>query len=137
MTEAAYYGHILLVEKEGRGRCEPGLAKTEWGIIPGKCKEGKCWFTFEGTAKSTESFDRIVGTETDPIRFIPFKENVEPPSTAIAGNEKGQSTPIYAAIADTEWGLIPGKAQGNTCWYHYGGQERTTKNFFWLDRGNK
>ena len=137
MAESKYVGGILFVEKEGGGRSEPGLAITEWGIIPGKCKEGKCWFTYDGKEHSTESFDRILGTPTEPIRLLSSKETGEPPSTAIAGTQKGQPKPIYAAVADTEWGLIPGKAQGNTCWFAYGGQERTSDSFFWIDRNSK
>ena len=41
---------------------------------------------------------------------------------------------LWCAVARTPWGRIPGKAQGDTCWYPYGGQEHTTGDFYYIGK---
>jgi len=36
---------------------------------------------------------------------------------------------LWCAVANTEWGKIPGKAKEGTCWFPYGGEEKTTTDF--------
>jgi hypothetical protein len=36
---------------------------------------------------------------------------------------------LWCAVARTPWGNIPGKANGDTCWYEYGGEEHETNEF--------
>lgn len=45
---------------------------------------------------------------------------------------------VWCAVARTQWGRIPGKAQGQTCWFSYGGREHTTGDFYYIGkRGDK
>ena len=64
------------------------------------------------------------------------KNEGHPPELAIkcAFQEDGTRY-LYAAIAGTKWGNIPGKAKDSTCWYSYGGREYSTSDFYWLVRG--
>jgi len=39
---------------------------------------------------------------------------------------------FWTAVAHTEYGDIPGKAKGDTCWYAYGGKEEVTHQFSWV-----
>ena len=45
------------------------------------------------------------------------------------GHQNDGAGDLWCAIARTEHGRIPGKAQGDTCWYPYGGEEHSTDNF--------
>ena len=37
------------------------------------------------------------------------------------GHQNDGTGPLWCAIANTEWGKIPGKANHDTCWFAYGG----------------
>eukprot|EP01126_Amoeba_proteus_P050548 TRINITY_DN5984_c0_g1_i5.p2 TRINITY_DN5984_c0_g1~~TRINITY_DN5984_c0_g1_i5.p2 ORF type:complete len:246 (-),score=39.80 TRINITY_DN5984_c0_g1_i5:232-969(-) len=53
------------------------------------------------------------------------------PSHTVAGHQHNSGT-VYAAIAHTPHGRIPGKALNGTCWYPYGGGECVTNSFSWV-----
>jgi len=68
-------GHFDLVRDQGRGRQPLGrpqghqsdgqgdlwcaVARTRWGTIPGKAKNGTCWFPYGGKEHTTTDFDYI------------------------------------------------------------------------------
>ena len=54
------------------------------------------------------------------------------PSGAVQVFQNDGAGAVYAAIAHTQWGDIPGKAQGNNCWFPYGGEEKCTNDFSWV-----
>ena len=39
---------------------------------------------------------------------------------------------LFAAIANTDHGAIPGKAKDANCWYSYDGKESCTSKFYWV-----
>lgn len=65
----------------------------------------------------------------NPVAFV--RSPGQPPDNTIKPvYQNGEE--LYSAVAITNWGLIPGKAKGDTCWFPYGGKEHDTKNFVWL-----
>ena len=54
------------------------------------------------------------------------------PAGTVQGFQNDGAGTVYAAIAHTQQGNIPGKAQGNNCWYPYGGKEHLTHDFSWI-----
>ncbi len=55
------------------------------------------------------------------------------PSTAVSlGHQNDGAGKLWTAVANTQHGLVGGKAKGDTCWYSYDGREHTTKDFSWL-----
>ena len=131
--EATYFGQVELEENNGFGPFEPCITHSENGNIPGRCMFRRSWYTFGGE-KTSSDFDPIRGSNSCPIRLVlNVGSGLAPPGT-IAGTQKNQPQPIYAAIASTEWGPIPGKAMGNTCWFAYIDKEYSTSRFFWITR---
>jgi len=55
-----------------------------------------------------------------------------PPPNAVCLAHQHDHGPLYLGVADTQWGRIPGKASGGTCWFPYAGEENPTNNFFWV-----
>merc|ERR1711907_182896 len=92
------------------------IANTEWGRIPGKAKDGVCWFPYGGREHETTDFEYYpVNTKTRRPRGEHHCED-----------ENGH---YYCAIAKTKWGKIPGKTKDGQCWYPYGGKEHVTEDF--------
>lgn len=119
-------------QNDGVGEIYSAVAKTRWGTIPGKAKGKTCWFPYGGKEYTTENFVWLTS-----MRPVKMKRNEgHPPKVAIqcAFQEDGAGY-LYAAIAETKWGEIPGKAKDSTCWYPYGGREYYTSDFYWLVRG--
>lgn len=119
-------------QNDGVGEIYSAVAKTRWGTIPGKAKGKTCWFPYGGKEYTTENFVWLTS-----MRPVKMKRNEgHPPKLAIqcAFQEDGAGY-LYAAIAETKWGKIPGKAKDSTCWYPYGGREYYTSDFYWLVRG--
>jgi hypothetical protein len=50
----------------------------------------------------------------------------------VRGHQTDGSGELFCAVAHSQYGDIPGKAQGTTCWFPYGGKEELTSNFSWL-----
>ena len=56
-----------------------------------------------------------------------------PPNALAVGTLHESHTKLYAVVAHTEWGSIPGQATANhTCFFGYGGKEHSTKDFSWV-----
>jgi hypothetical protein len=120
----------LKLGKQGKEDMWLAVAKTKWGTIPGKAnKDGTCWYPFYSTEYRVSSEFAYV-TSIRPTKLV--KSDSPPPIAIISGYQTDRAAYIYAAVADTDWGTIPGKAQGDTCWYPYNGKEHKTKNFSWV-----
>ena len=127
-------GNIYVRQNDSTEFIEPCIAQTRWGNIPGKCKGNKCWFPYGGREHEGYEFNRILGTKENPIILVANNpQNPSgPPEGTLAGMQNDSAGLLYAAIANTQWGEIPGKAKGNECWFPYGGYEEKTNYFFWI-----
>ena len=106
------------------------IAKSQWGTIPGKANgKGECWYPYGGKEYYvTKEFAYV--TSIRPTKLV---KNCSPPPFAImSGYQTDGAGYVYAAVAESEYGKIPGKAKGDTCWYSYDHQEHSTKNFSWV-----
>jgi len=117
-------------QHDGAGNLACALAHTPYGDIPGKAKDGTCWYPYGGKEHTTTTFSWLVlpgGSHLDQAHgnFIPQK--------AIPGGQQTEGGGThYFAVAVTPHGNIPGKAKVGTCWYSYGGKEHTSSNFLWV-----
>ena len=127
----AIIGRFQVMQNDATGYVEPCIAHTPWGDIPSKCKGGTCYIPYGDKEHTGSNFDRISGTEGNPLILVKCKGQGVPPG-AVSGYQNDGAGILYAAIAKTQWGLIPGKAQGNTCWFPYGGREHATNHFSWI-----
>jgi len=101
----------------------------QWGNIPGKAGNGNCWFPYGGKEHSTNDFSWVEVPGHQLVR----NTGGQPPNAIVVGQQtQGGGALLCIAIAHTQWGNIPGKAMGNTCWYAQGGQEHTTSDFSWV-----
>jgi hypothetical protein len=114
-------------QSDGVGKLWLAVAHTEFGDIPGKAKDGTCWFPYGGTERTTNNFSWVCSRGWSLIRGGNLPQNALP-----CGNQTDGVGVIYAAVAHTDYGDIPGKAKDNTCWYPYGGRELSTNNFSWV-----
>jgi len=115
-------------QNDGAGKLWMAVAHTEHGDIPGKGKDGTCWFPYGGRELTTNNFSWVCSKGWSLVRSTGF-----PPQNAIpCGNQNDGAGVLYAAVAHTQYGDIPGKAKGNECWYPYGGGEHTTGDFSWV-----
>jgi len=113
-------------QNDGAGQVWCAVAHTPQGNIPGKAIGNTCWYPYGGREISTSDFSWVVA---------PGARNVQgpcPPGALAVGMQNDGAGVLYAAVAITPQGNIPGKAKDNTCWYAYGGQECSTNNFFWV-----
>jgi len=89
------------------------VANGPHGPIPGKARGDTCWYPYGGSEHLTKNF-----------KFV----RVVTGNKVTCQQRDGAST--FCAIAITSSGdRIPGKANGDTCWYSYGGVEHLTNNF--------
>merc|ERR1712029_1176743 len=109
------------------------IAHTEFGDIPGKVHEGEdiCWFPYKGKEIQEQNFSWVVSDK--PTRLVMAAGNSDIPSNALKlGFQKDLEMPAYCIIANTENGLIPGKAFDAQCaWVPLHG-ETATADFFWI-----
>jgi len=106
------------------------VANTEWGRIPGKARDGVCWFPYWGNEHQVDDFEYV--THPNSMTTVPNTGDGPPPGARPIGWQNDGRGDQYAVIANTEWGRIPGKACDNTCWYPYWGQEHVTEDFEYL-----
>lgn len=56
-----------------------------------------------------------------------------PPNRAIQlGTQTDGAGKLWSAVAHTQWGDIPGKAVGGTCWFSFEGKEHSTGVVSWI-----
>jgi len=114
-------------QNDGAGTLCAVVAHTEHGDIPGKGKGDTCWYGYDGKEMMTKDFSWVVSVGGKP------EKGDNPPSGALkVGHQKDAAGDLYAAVAHSEHGDIPGKAKGDLCWYPYDGKELMTKNFSWI-----
>jgi len=113
-------------QNDGAGQVFCAVAHTPQGNIPGKAKDGNCWYPYGGTEKSTSDFSWVVAPGARQV------QGPRPPGALAVGHQNDGAGTLYAAIAITPQGNIPGKAKDGNCWYAYGGREQATSNFFWV-----
>ena len=132
--EIAVIGRILTQQKDKAGYHEPCIAQTNWGPIPCKCKGNTCWIPYDGKEHTGNNFDRIVGTEAAPIKLVSNSTSRDPPKGTVTAVQNDSTGKVYAAVAETNWGPIPGKAKGDSCLFPYDGKEQSSKKFHWIVR---
>ena len=64
-----------------------------------------------------------------PVVVITNQLQPAPPRGEPQGFQTDGGGAHWCAIANTPWGKIPGKADGGTCWFPHGGEEKTTSDF--------
>jgi hypothetical protein len=101
------------------------IAHTEHGDIPGKASGNTCWYCFGGNEFTTNDFSYVVGHA-----HLAHANSYQPIHPSLGRQHNCGN--VWPAIANTQWGTIPGKAIGNTCWYPYGGKEYTTNDFSYV-----
>jgi len=104
------------------------VAHTQWGDIPAKAIGNTCWFPYAGKEHTTSNFSWMVV----PGSVLIQNTGSPPPNALAAGQQTDGAGTLWAAIAQSQYGQIPGKAIGNNCWFPYGGQEHSTSNFSWV-----
>lgn len=105
------------------------IIKCHLGRIPGKMKGFKqAWYTYGGQEYSVENpneIEEVRGTLLPPPGVVATTSLR--PTFAPGQDPQGR---LWCAIADTQWGQIPGKVDENgTCYYPYGGQEHVAHSF--------
>lgn len=111
-------------QTDGSGKYWCAVANTQWGTIPAKAKDGNCWYPYGHKERETKSFFLVKG-------FLLPKGVI--PKVAAHGIQIDGSGKYWCAVANTQWGTIPGKAKNGNCWYSYGGKEHTTNDFRYVD----
>merc|ERR1711881_165471 len=107
---------------------------TKYGLLPGKAKGKTAWYTWSGIEfeeKDSEKFEIITG------RILKGAEEI--PRHLPGGKSCNHKT--YCAMAQTQWGLIPGRASikddrygmDKTCWFPYNGKEHCTSEFYFVE----
>lgn len=122
---------MLGYQNDGAGDLFLAVANTKWGTIPGKAKDGTCWYPYGGKEYYTSDFSWPCAA----FEMYTLYENdgYGPPVYGLKVGFQGDGTgDLYAAVAITDHGQIPGKAKDNTCWYSYGGKEHYTSKFYWV-----
>jgi len=113
-------------QNDGAGQLFCAVAHTPNGNIPGKAKDGNCWYPYGGSERSTTDFSWVVAPGARQV------QGPRPPGALAVGHQNDGAGTLYSAIAITPHGNIPGKAKDGNCWYPYGGKEHSTTNFFWV-----
>jgi hypothetical protein len=117
------HGH----QNDGAGDVWVAIAHTQWGEIPGKAQGNTCWYAYGGNEHYTNNFSWVVGH----AHLVHVNQCQHPQHPALGHQNDGAGS-VWPAIANTQWGTIPGKAIGNTCWYPYGGKEYVTNDFCYV-----
>ena len=113
-------------QNDGAGRLWCAIAETPHGRIPGKAKGYECWYPYGGKEHHTKNFTIVIDQRRRP-KILNHK--VHPPQ----GKQNDGTGDFWCAVAYTEHGRIPGKANAKgQCWYPYGGKEHMTENFRYI-----
>jgi len=97
------------------------------GDVPGKGKDNTCWYPYGGSEVVTQDFSWIVSTV-----WRLEKGGVPPLNAILSGHQNDGAGDLWAVVAHTPHGDIPGKAKDNICWYPYAGKEELTHDFSWV-----
>ena len=122
-------------QNDGAGELWSAVANTQWGTIPGKANRQTCWYPHNRKEHTTSDFSFV--TASNYVRQVENNGTGPPLNAAKLGYEKDGAAQTYCVLANTVHGMIPGKANYDTCWYPYGGNEHMTKHFSWLTQIHK
>jgi len=115
-------------QNDGAGALWAAVAHTNHGDIPGKAKGNECWYPYGGKEETTNNFSYVCGRNFTLVQ----NQGAPAPGALQTGFQNDGAGALWAAVAHTQWGEIPGKAKGNECWFPYGGRENSTNNFSWV-----
>jgi len=102
------------------------VCHTRFGDIPGKSDGSHAWYAYSGREEKTSEFSYVT------VKAWRLQKADDAPPQALAVGKQNDVGQIYAAVANTPSGKIPGKAKGNTCWYPLGAKENTTSDFEYI-----
>jgi len=125
-SPAGLYGMPHGHQNDGAGDVWVAVANSQWGTIPGKAIGNTCWYCYGGKEYTTNDFSWVVGHA-----HLVHANQIGNPTHPALGKQNDCGS-VWPAIANSQWGTIPGKAIGNTCWYPYGGKEYTTNDFSYV-----
>lgn len=119
------------VTERGEESIYCALAHSRHGDIPGKAIPGSCcWYPYGGREYRTDEWSWIVGAARRvPSALCRRDLATGNPTHPALGHQLDGAGHEWVAIAHTQWGDIPGKAAGDTCWFPYKGREHITSNF--------
>jgi len=103
------------------------VAHTPHGNVPAKAANGQCWYPYGGKEHQAGDFSWVVIPGHQLVR-----NSGGPVPRAVACGFQNDAGQVWGVIAHTQFGDIPAKAIGNSCWFPYGGQEHTTNTFSWI-----
>jgi len=103
------------------------IAHTKTGDIPGKAKGPVCYYSWGGKEVETRDFSYLTMAAWSLERNQGFV-----PANAVRCGAAKDAGDLYATVAHTSDGLIPGRGKEGHCWYAYGGTEHATNDFSWV-----
>lgn len=119
----------LAYELEGAGGAiYHAIAKHDTARIPGKARDGKCWFPYDKKELHTDDFELV---HTKSKAHLILNDGSGPPRAAIKYDNCGLG---YALVAITQYGTIPGvfKEKEKKCVYTFKGEYHMTETFYWV-----
>lgn len=100
------------------------------GLLPGKAKVGEAWYSYDGAEYHTKNFFWIT---IPPGYEVGLVKSPKPPTGALKTGYEDDKLDLYAAVAHTGHGDIPGKAlERGDAYYPYGGREGNATSFSWV-----
>jgi len=118
---------VRAFQTDGFGEIFAAVAHSPHGNIAGKARGADCWYAYGGSEHTCKSFSYVIVNNPHLV-----KQNNPPHNAVPCGNQSDAGT-IYAIVAHSQWGDIPGKAvQNGNAWFSHGGKEHSTLNFSWV-----
>ena len=99
---------------------------VEGGRIPGKAKNGICYYALKGTEYKTDDF--VLVTDQD----LMYKDQLIPDIVPAPGYMTDGQGAMWCAVIDTMYGRLPGRATKTHAWYTFGGRDFVTDKDFWI-----
>lgn len=118
-------------QNDGSGHYYSVICNTPHGKIPGKGKENRAWYSYGGKEHEVKSssFEYLLSHAGYKVHL---EKSNGPPAGAVTGHQNNTGT-MYAVVCHhTSHGKIPGKSNGRTSWYSWGGKEHETKDFSYV-----
>ena len=102
---------------------------TQWGTLPAKAKQNTCWYSYDGEELYTDDFSWVCA-KTGTVNVVMSDGSSPPKNAIISGYQTDGVGDLHTALAIGDHGTVPGKANGDLCWYPYNGKEIKTGQFF-------
>eukprot|EP01126_Amoeba_proteus_P020054 TRINITY_DN204_c0_g1_i2.p1 TRINITY_DN204_c0_g1~~TRINITY_DN204_c0_g1_i2.p1 ORF type:complete len:229 (-),score=23.50 TRINITY_DN204_c0_g1_i2:61-747(-) len=116
-------------QNDGAGQVWLAVAHTPHGDIPCKAQGGTAWYSYAGLEHVTNNFSYV---EVHGSSLVSGQTNFPPHNAVSCGYQNDGAGPLYAIIAHTPHGNIPGKGKPGTAWYAHCGREHMTCDFSWV-----